>query len=174
MYIKVINGIAESYSLQQLVNENRNTSFPSVIPPHVLARYNVYPVFEGIKPEFNPDTHKIIKGEITGSGTTWTQQYIVVELTQAELDAKDNDRKQSIERERDRRVAELVNTKGGSRTYLLMQAVGLLHAKGNRPLNPQEQGRESELLTSMSAIESIYTAADDAIANNTPLDQIVW
>lgn len=44
MYVKLINGQPERYTIQQLRKDNPNTSFPETVPDSILADYGVYTV----------------------------------------------------------------------------------------------------------------------------------
>lgn len=41
-YVKVINGTATSYSIEQLLSDNPKTSFPKTFPAEMLAEYDVF------------------------------------------------------------------------------------------------------------------------------------
>lgn len=50
MYVKLIDGHPERYTIQQLRKDNPNTSFPETVPDNILADYGVYPVIVDERP----------------------------------------------------------------------------------------------------------------------------
>jgi hypothetical protein len=81
MYVKVLDGnpVSFPYDLNQLKNDNPNTSFPAVIPASVLADYNVSEVTVTTAPNIDSRTHKVIQ-KITEINGVWTQEWIAEQL----------------------------------------------------------------------------------------------
>ena len=96
-YCKPIDAnTAEKYTLRQLKADYPDVSFPKRILDGSLdeatlnARlvdYGVYPYNVPAEPAFDPAIERIEEGGILDAAGTWTQQWITVPLTQAELDA---------------------------------------------------------------------------------------
>lgn len=86
MHIKLINNIPQPYSPSQLSNDYPNTSFPSEMSNALLASFDIYPVAETNKPEYNEDTQIAEETTPIQIDGVWTQQWIVRDLTAEELD----------------------------------------------------------------------------------------
>tara|TARA_R110000822_G_scaffold310359_1_gene442779 strand:+ start:31596 stop:32072 length:477 start_codon:yes stop_codon:yes gene_type:complete len=95
-YCKPIDAnTAEKYNLRQLKADFPNVSFPKRILDGSLdvatlneraADYGVFPYTVPAQPAFDPAIERIEEGGILNNAGTWTQQWITVPLTQAELD----------------------------------------------------------------------------------------
>ncbi len=86
MYIKISNNQPEIYTVEQLRNDNPNTSFPAALPDHVLELYQVYPLTVLDLPAFNDKTEKVIDGEIyQDADNNWVKGYAVLQKTQEEI-----------------------------------------------------------------------------------------
>tara|TARA_R110000787_G_C13443394_1_gene446741 strand:- start:14324 stop:14800 length:477 start_codon:yes stop_codon:yes gene_type:complete len=96
-YCKPIDATtAEKYNLRQLKADYPDVSFPKRILDGSLdeatlneraAEYGVYPYTVPAQPAFDAAIERIEEGLILNNAGTWTQQWITVPLTQAELDA---------------------------------------------------------------------------------------
>jgi hypothetical protein len=78
--IKVDQGVPTAYSLKQLRIDNPNVSFPSDPSNEILLEYNVFPVVEGARPDFDIVT----TGPIELIDGVWTQTYTGRDLTPEE------------------------------------------------------------------------------------------
>jgi hypothetical protein len=97
MYCKPIDAnTAEKYNLRQLKADFPDVSFPKRILDGSLdeatlneraAEYGIYPYIIPTSPVFDAAIERIEEGLILNNAGTWTQQWITVPLTQAELDA---------------------------------------------------------------------------------------
>lgn len=83
-YVKVDNGVAVEYSIQQLKLDNPNTSFPTAIKEETLASYNVYPVSDLPAPAFNTTNQKLVQNSPENINGAWVRSWSVVDLTEAE------------------------------------------------------------------------------------------
>ena len=86
MYIKITNGIPEIYSIGNLRRDKPNTSFPKNPSNELLAELGVFPVVSTPKPkvDYNTQTCKEVDPvEIDG---VWTQQWLVQNKTQEEIE----------------------------------------------------------------------------------------
>lgn len=80
MFIKLTNGVPETYTIGQLRRDNAQTSFPKDIPADTLAAYGVYPVKRVPAPSHNALTQLIRVADPVQIGGEWTQQWEVVGL----------------------------------------------------------------------------------------------
>ena len=91
MYVKVIDGNIEEfpYTLLQLRRDNKNTSFPKVIPEETLNSFNVYSVVSKAIDEFNNQTH-FAKADALPvlNNNVWELSYTVTAIPQSEIDQK--------------------------------------------------------------------------------------
>jgi len=76
MFVKLIGGTPQYYTLGQLRRDNPNTSFPQSVPDDVLADYDVYPLTPSVPPvidnltEFSSETIALVDG-------VWSQVWAV-------------------------------------------------------------------------------------------------
>lgn len=80
MFIKLTNGIPETYTIGQLRRDNPQTSFPKDIPTDTLAAYGVYPVKRVPAPSHNELTQLIRVVDPVQIDGEWTQQWEVADL----------------------------------------------------------------------------------------------
>ena len=85
MHIKITNGVAESYAVDQLLLDNPQVSFPQPIPSHVLAEYGVFPLLATEPPKHDEATQNIAPGAPAFDGQTWHQTWAVTEATAREI-----------------------------------------------------------------------------------------
>ena len=84
MYIKIIEGTAQRFTLAELRKENPNTSFPKKPSDSLLAEYDVYIYTTQAKPDFNPMTHKIVEDGFSEVDGSWVSTWSVIELLESE------------------------------------------------------------------------------------------
>ena len=85
MYIRIVDGKPQQYSIEQLRRDNPNTSFPESISTELLAKYDVFPCARPAVPDYDWLTSRIIDGDFTKSETgEWSQGYVVERLPEAE------------------------------------------------------------------------------------------
>lgn len=88
MYIKLVNGNPEIYSIMQLRKDNPYTSFPADFPDKTLARYDVYRYTRPEYPECNHLIENIIDGEFEqDSDGNWILPYVKVNLPVEEAES---------------------------------------------------------------------------------------
>lgn len=75
MFVKVTNGVPETYTIGQLRRDNPNTSFPSKLDDATLAAYNVYSVKRTPAPTYDRLTEVISEGTPALVDGQWTQQW---------------------------------------------------------------------------------------------------
>lgn len=92
MFIKLTNGVPETYTIGQLRKDNPNVSFPKDIPLETLASYNVYPLTVADRPIYNNLIENAVLNTPTEINGAWIQNYSVVQKSQE--DAERNIREQ--------------------------------------------------------------------------------
>lgn len=92
MFIKLTNGMPETYTIGQLRKDNPNVSFPKDIPLETLASYNVYPLTVADRPSYNSLIEDVVLNTPTEMNGAWIQSYSVVQKSQE--DAERNIREQ--------------------------------------------------------------------------------
>jgi hypothetical protein len=108
MYVKAIDGVAVKYPYTQtdLVWDNPSTSFPmGGVPTSTLNEWDMFPVQPVAAPQFDAATHKLVERTPLFDGQSWTQQWVVEALVQAEIDARNAQQAASVRAERNRRLA---------------------------------------------------------------------
>ena len=81
-YIKLIRGVPETYTIDQLRRDNPNISFPKSVPESVLADYDVYRVVEEAKPSFesfDPVTHQVSQADPVLENGAWVRKWVMAE-----------------------------------------------------------------------------------------------
>lgn len=83
--IKVENGVAQPYSIQQLRRENPLVSFPAVVPAEILNSHGVYEYIPADTSAINTLTHSIdrIWREVDGQ---WIEELVATALPAGEAD----------------------------------------------------------------------------------------
>jgi hypothetical protein len=86
MYIKLKNGKIDKYpySLEQLVADNPNTSFPAVISDALAEEFDVYPVVPAEVPSVD-HTKTIVEETPNLTNGVWYQDIKVVDATEEEI-----------------------------------------------------------------------------------------
>jgi hypothetical protein len=87
MYIKLKGGVVEQYpySINQLKQDNRDTSFPAEMSDERLAEWDVLPVVQTAYPQVDY-TKNVVEGEPVLIGNSWHQVWTVTDKTQSEVD----------------------------------------------------------------------------------------
>jgi len=80
MYIKIVNGVPENYSITKLREDNPQTSFPRQISEDLLAEFGVYKVKNVAPPTHNKNTQTVVTDGVAVVDGKWTQQWRVVDL----------------------------------------------------------------------------------------------
>jgi hypothetical protein len=87
MFIKLINGVPQEYTINQLKTDNSNIFFPLIIPSELLAEYNVYEVVDITKP-VNTFTESYDNYEIVLIDNIWVQQWVPRAPTESEINVQ--------------------------------------------------------------------------------------
>ena len=78
MYLKVSgSSITYPYSVQNLKNENPNTSFPTILPDSLLESFNIYQVEMKNSGYDNDDSKDVTEVTPTLSGSVYIQTYTI-------------------------------------------------------------------------------------------------
>lgn len=80
MYVKITNGVPETYTLNQLRLDNPTTSFPRKISNAVLADFGVFGVVRGGIPTHDPLTQSVELLSIEQINGVWTQNWQVIDM----------------------------------------------------------------------------------------------
>lgn len=86
-YIKIIDGVVDKYPLTEkdIIIENPNVSFPSIIGKDTFADLDYHPVVESIKPLYIADTQRVDEVMPICINTVWTQQWLITDLSEEEV-----------------------------------------------------------------------------------------
>lgn len=76
-YLKITDNQLEHYSIEQLRQDNPNTSFPKTISDERLAEWGVYPYVMQDQPNYEPLTQLLTVGTFTEVNGLWTQGWVV-------------------------------------------------------------------------------------------------
>lgn len=87
MYIKLKYGSIDKYpySINQLKQDNKDTSFPAEMSDERLVEWDVFPVEQTDYPQADY-TKNVVEGEPQLIGNTWKQVWIVTDKPQSEVD----------------------------------------------------------------------------------------
>jgi hypothetical protein len=100
MYLRLVDGVPEKYSIERLRLDNPNVSFPVEISTATLAEFDVYPYSRPARPEYDRLTAKLVDADFLQSeGGSWLLPYAVEQLPLA-------DAEQNVRAERTRLLAE--------------------------------------------------------------------
>jgi len=105
MYIKLINGQPQPYSIVQLRADNPQVSFSSVVSDATLAEYSVFPVAATTQPTTD-HTQRVTEGTPTLVGVVWTQTWTVTDLSELELAEAIANQWTRVRRDRNRLLAD--------------------------------------------------------------------
>ena len=85
-YIKITNGIQEPYSIGKLRRDNKNVSFPKIVPDTILAEYGIFEVTTADGPIIDETTQvATVNTEATQVAGKWTYEWTVRSKTAEEL-----------------------------------------------------------------------------------------
>jgi len=104
MYVKAINDVVETfpYYINNLKEDNPNTSFPNNMSDDLLAEWNVFPVNQTQMPSHNDDQTASLNSTPELINGTWFVGWTVRDLTQEEIDDLAN----NVRRERNQKLAD--------------------------------------------------------------------
>lgn len=93
MYLKITNGLPQEYSIEQLRQENQQTSFPESIDDEMLASYGVYSYSRPTVPNFDHRAWRLIDDDfMQNSDGQWFKPYKLEPLSyeQAALNVRNH------------------------------------------------------------------------------------
>jgi hypothetical protein len=99
MYIKLIDGVPQPYSIAQLKRDNPNTSFPEVLTDAFLAQRDIYKVTILPAPSYDKRTQYLKESAVQQVEGKWQMGYTVEALPQAQA-------AENMKAERNRLLAE--------------------------------------------------------------------
>jgi hypothetical protein len=105
MFIRITNGVPETYTIGQLRRDNPNTSFPKDIPAETLEAFGVYSVKELPRPSYDSDTQYLKASSFYQVDGKWQVHYSPEPLPQAQVEQKMRDRRNDLLAESDWIVA---------------------------------------------------------------------
>ena len=97
MYLKVINGTPQKYTINQLRFDNPNTSFPKVPPNELLASWGVYEYTVEEKPYFDGITQKLEEVFKQNDQGDWVLSWNIVELSTEEIAQNKAEKQKAVE-----------------------------------------------------------------------------
>lgn len=80
MYIRLIDGKPQPYSVQQLRSENPQVSFPDRPSLDLLASYDIYPLMRAAPPAHDPLRESVRMVDPAPVDGVWTQQWEILPL----------------------------------------------------------------------------------------------
>ena len=107
-YLKINGDSITPYSINQLLRDNPNVSFPRAITDEVLAQFGVTKVNPRTPPDHDYSKEKVAETLPQRDADTgcWTQCWIVVPLTADEIAQRHADKATEVRAERDRLLAD--------------------------------------------------------------------
>jgi len=82
--IKVENGNPVPYSISKLKKEYRNVGIPQNPTNRFLSKFDVYPLYEQEKPEYDKFTQRLKGGPIEYNNGRWEETWQIIEMTAEE------------------------------------------------------------------------------------------
>lgn len=103
MYVKVNNGVAEYYAIEDIRIDHPNVSFPQVITNEMAAEFGVYPCEYTSTPAIDYTKNFMIgpPEEVDGA---WRQTWIVADATDAEIERRLQDQWDGVRADRNSRL----------------------------------------------------------------------
>lgn len=101
MYIRLINNIPVSYTIEKLRNDEPGISFPDIIPQPLLEQYNVFPVVVSSRPEINYDQDATLREAVYENGQ-WIYHWDIITVDQETLTQRIERQENAVRSERDR------------------------------------------------------------------------
>lgn len=93
MYVKATNDTVDQYpyTVGDLRRDNKDVSFPKNVPESLMAEYGMFPVADQAQPQYNPATQYVeTANEPTLIDGVWTLSKTVVDMTQPQIDARND------------------------------------------------------------------------------------
>lgn len=110
MYAKIINDevVKFPYTIHELKLDNPHTSFANNIETDfvTLAEFNIFMVLEGVKPEFDVLSEKVVKADIAKVNDKWIELWQILPLSEDEKNKLKDEKSFEVRAERNRLLAE--------------------------------------------------------------------
>ena len=107
MYLKVSGStITYPYSVQNLKNENPNTSFPTIIADSLLESFNIYKVEAKNSGYDNDDTKDVTEVTPTLSGSVYVQTYNITDADEETINKRREIKWSEVRSNRDSLLSE--------------------------------------------------------------------
>ena len=100
MYIKITNGVPETYTIGQFRRDNSNVSYPKEIPEQYLNEQDVYSYTEDNRPEYDALIQSLDFSFEERNGS-WYKSYTVVNLPQEKAESNIRSMRDSLLQETD-------------------------------------------------------------------------
>jgi hypothetical protein len=84
MFIRITNGVPETYTIGQLRRDNPSVSFPKDIFAETLEAFGVYPVKALAKPDYDEKTHYLKQSDFYQVDGKWQVHYYPEQLPEAQ------------------------------------------------------------------------------------------
>lgn len=107
MYVLAPNQTVETfpYSIGDLRRDNRNTSFPRNPSNELLAEWNVFPVVDRAKPDYNPANQNCNQVNPTFENDQWLMTWEVTSASAEEIAERLTDKSEEIRFDRNQRLS---------------------------------------------------------------------
>ena len=109
MFVKATNDTIDQYpyTVGDLRRDHPNTSFPKVVPESTMADFGMYPVGYEAAPDHDPMTQRIQHSSqpVLKDGK-WVLTKTVVELTQEQIDQRNDSKAKDVRSKRDELIAD--------------------------------------------------------------------
>ena len=104
MYVKLEEGTARYYAIEDLRIDHPNVSFPAIITNEIAASFDVFPCGT-VNPPVIDHTQNIAVGPPVLVGESWVQSWDVTEATPEEINQRVSDQWAGIRSERNSRLS---------------------------------------------------------------------
>jgi len=109
MFVKATNGTVGQYpyTVGDLRRDHPNTSFPKQVPESLMADFDMYPVGYEAAPDHDPMIQRIQHSSqpVLKDGK-WVLTKTVVELTQEQIDQRNDSKAKDVRRKRDELIVD--------------------------------------------------------------------
>jgi len=109
MFVKITNGAVDQYpyTVGQLRRDNPNVSFPKNLSEERMAEYGMYRVYFADSPDYDAATQRTEHSNLPSLiDDKWTITHSVVDLTEAEIQNRNQDLAIKVRKQRDAKLAE--------------------------------------------------------------------
>jgi hypothetical protein len=104
MHIKLLNGVPELYSVEQLVRDNPDVSFPQTVSTSLLEEFNVFSCEQDNQPSLDTSTQYLELGPFVNRENQWYRTWLVKDYTVEQLAAMQVNLVSQVKLEAQRRI----------------------------------------------------------------------